>query len=235
MKVPRVLALALFLVLAATPAIGKQSEYWPEVEAIDAALLRGKWKPARKQARKLAETVVKNNWNGIELEQILAELACQQAVALANLGDKRDAVWYWHIAQNLDARIFNKDLAPYGEAGRLLREFRLRSPGKVPRSFRTYPHDGNDRPPGLGELPIPRILTNTGATIDRPGSFAVELVIDEQGAMHQPVVISSSLHPIVIYFVLAAMLDFPDFKPARYEGEPVDCLYDLTIRFRISS
>ncbi len=78
-------------------------------------------------------------------------------------------------------------------------------------------------------------MTNTGATVERPGDFAVELVIDEQGAMHHPVVISASLHPIVIYFVLAEMSRFPAFKPARYDGEPVACLYDLTIRFHVSS
>ncbi len=230
----RILIPVLLSCFAAMPAAGRQSEYWPEVEKIDAALRQQKWKPARKQARKLAATVVKHSWHDIELEEVLAELAFQQAAALANLGEKEAAIWYWHIAQNLDFRIVRKDLAPYGVAGKLLREFRLRSPGKVPGGFRTYPRDGKDRPPGLPKLPAPRILTNTGATTERPGDFAVELVIDQQGKTHHPVVISASLHPIVIYFVLAQMLDFPPFEPARYDGEPVDCLYDLTVRFHIS-
>ncbi len=233
-QIARAAVLIASLWLCATPSLARQSEHWPEVEKIDAALRQQKWKSARKQARRLADKVVKNSWYGIELEQVLAELAFQQSVALANLGEKRAAVWYWHIAQNLSPRIFKKDLAPYGSAaGKLLREYRLRSPGKVPPGFRTYPRDDGDRQPKPPKLESPRILTNAGASRERPGEFAVELVIDEQGVMHHPVMISVSLNPIVIYYVLKEMLDFPPFEPALSGGEPADCLFDLTIRFYV--
>lgn len=227
---------AILILLALSPAPsegGATSEHWPALEKIDAALRSGKWKPARKQAQKLAAAVVKTSWYGAELDKVLAELAFQQAAALANLGERDEAIWYWHIAQNLDFRIVRKDLAPYGDAAKLLREFPLRTPGKVPAGFRTYPRDGNDRAPGLPKISEQKILTNTGATIDKPGDCAVELVLDAAGKTHQPVVISTHLNPIVIYYVLEEMLEFPPFVPATYDREPVDCLFELTIRFKV--
>ena len=228
-----ILAITMPVFLSAAVFAADPDEYRLEIEKIDAALLEQKWKPANKRARRLAATVVRHSWYAKDLEAILSELAFQQAAALVNLGDRDGALWYWAVAQNLDYRIVRKDLAAYGEAAKLFREFPLRTTGKIPAGFRVYPHDGNGRPPRLPKIPSPKILTNTGATIDRPGDFAVELVIDEHGAMHHPVVISTHLHPIVIYFVLEVMHELKPFEPARYDGEPVDCLYDLTIRFQV--
>ncbi len=232
MRTP-ILAISILLLASSSVHGADPEEIQSELEGIDAALRQQKWKPAKKRAQRLAASVVRESWYAKELDKILAELAFQQAAARANLGDRDGALWYWAIAQNLDFRIVRKDLEPYGAASKLLREFPLRTPGTVPAGFRVYPRDGNDRAPGLPEIPVPKILSNTGATIDRPGDFAVELVLDEKGQMHQPVVISSHLHPIIVYFVLESMLDFPRFEPARYEREPVDCLYDLTVKFHV--
>ena len=236
-RIAVITALACLLIAPALAGRGgaNRETYEAELEKIDGLARAQKWKPALKRARKLASTVVGRSWYDEDLEKLLAEIAFQQAAALANLGETDAAVWYWHTAQNLDFRIVKKDLAPYGAAAKLLREFPLRSVGEVPAGFITYPLSGRTRssPPGMPEIPAPKILTNTGSTIDKPGDFKVELVLDEKGAMHHPVVLSPHLHPIVIYFVLEQMIDFPNFQPATYDGEPVDCLFDLTVRFTV--
>ncbi len=229
------LAFGLATPLVANWKGANREVYEAELAKIDALAVEQKWKPALKRARKLAKTVVEHSWYDKDLEKLLAEISFQQAVALANLGERDTAIWYWHIAQNLDFRIARKDLAPYGAAAKLLREFPLRSVDEVPAGFKTYPHTGrtHSTPPGMPEIPAPKILTNTGSTIDKPGDFKAELVLDEKGVMHHPVVLSPHLHPIVIYFVLERMLDFPLFQPATYDGEPVDCLFELVVRFTV--
>ena len=236
----RSIALIALVSLFTTPVFAdwkgaSREAYEAELEKIDALAREQKWKPAGKRARKLATTIVQHSWYDKDLEKLLAEVSFQQAASLANLDQRETAIWYWHIAQNLDFRIRQKDLTPYGEASKLLREFPLRAVGEVPAGFRTHPHTGrtHSSPPSMPRFPAPKILTNTGSTIDRPGDFKVELVIDEQGAMHHPVVLSPHLHPIVIYFVLESILDFPNVEPATFDGEPVDCLFDLVVRFTV--
>ncbi len=218
----RISILIVGLWLWAAPIQARQSALWPEVDKIDDALRQQKWKPARKQTRKLAAAVVKDSWNDIELDQILAELAFQQAAASANLGDQRAAVWSWHIAQNLDLKIARKDLTPYGAAGKLLREFRLRSPGKVPAGFKTYPRDGNDRPPGLPKLPSPRILTLLGLfRLEQIGRLGdIEQVAAELQATLGPE--EEELSEAFVTFINEAV--FPRLTP---EGEQAPRIEDL--------
>ncbi len=214
------------------------SKWRPEVEKIDEALRKHRFKAGLKQARRLAETVKSRSWHGPDLQQIMADLAFYQAVASANLGSEREAIWYWHIAWNLDFKTSKRDLAPYGDAGKILREFPLRDQDEVPAGFVVPrgPHYGVrvEPPEGPRLRANPRILNNTGATIDGSGDCHVEIVVDENGVLHQPVNLSPHRHPIVIYAVLQWMLEkLPAFEPLRIDGEAHDSLFDLTIRFHV--
>lgn len=230
----------VFAVLAvlAAPATGdklgaNRDTYLLELEEIDKVLLKKKWKPALKRAEKLAATIVKHSWYVKKLDEVLAEVAFQQAVARVNLGERYEGVFYYLIAQNLDFRIRSKDLAPYAEAN-IFREYPLRQLGEVPQGFVTRPHSGEGtRGPVVPKLKEQRILTNTGAAASRLGDFLVELILDEEGRVHHPVVISEQQHPIVRYFVLEGLVELPKFEPALYLGDPVDCVFDLTMQFKL--
>ncbi len=232
-----VVALGFLLPCAsAEKNVAQRDDFVAELAEIDKALLAGKWKSSLKQTQKLAEAIVKNSWTTKDLEEVLAEAAFQQAVAFANLNERYKAIWYWHIAQNLDFyTVRKKDFEAYGAGGKLLREFPLREEGEVPTGFVTRPHTGaGTKGPELPKIKETKILTNTGAQRQRRlGDFNVELVLDEQGKIHHPVVLSTQQHPIVLYWVLEGLLDLPKFGPALYLGEPVDCLFDLTMPFKI--
>lgn len=89
-------------------------------ELDDELLRKHKWRSARRETRKLADQVIGKGWYGPELGRILAELALFEAIADANLGRDREAIWYWHVATNLDSAVRSRDLGRYGEAGKLL-------------------------------------------------------------------------------------------------------------------
>ena len=244
------LAIVLLIGLAAAAAAPAQelrssidrdirpAEVEEELQALDVRLRAGKWKAGLKHAQRLTETVLRRTWYGKELRRILSELALYQAVAEANLDRRDDAIWHWHVAHNLVPAMRRHDLAPYGKAGKLLYEVPLRTLGEVPAGFvvpQALPGSGRLAGPRQPKMPgTPTLLNNTGAAIEGSGNFQAEVLIDERGRIQHPVVTSDHLHPIVIYASLEWLRQIPPFKPARFDGEPVDSLDRVTIRFEIN-
>jgi len=225
--------LILFSLTASLSTAG-ESKWWPEVRKIDEQLRQHRWKFALRKQVKLEEKVLDESWYGPDLHRVLAELALFRAIADANLRRDREAIWYWHIASNLDARIRDRDLAPYGRAGKLLYEFPLRALGEVPVGFENRePWPGHPvKPPLLPDVPMPTLLFNAAAVRDRAGDFRVEVIVDKQGRLHHPVVVSTYLHPVLNYAALRWLCDLPLAEPQRIAGEPTDTLFQVTIRFR---
>ena len=215
----------------------RTSDWWPQVELIDGSLRNGKWKYARKNAKNLGKTIITEAWNDRELSAILAELALYQAIAEANLDRRGDAIWHWYTALNLDGGIASRDFTPYGNAGRLFIEFPLRKRGEMPPGFKDTADEftGSTAIPQAPEANMPNLLNNTGANRQGSGNFEVELVVDNRGDLHQPVVISRHLHPIVIYASLEWLHNMPAFEPARIGERAVSTLYPLIVEFHVSS
>lgn len=213
------------------------STWWPRVEKIKEAVESGRWKSAARQSKRLQEEVLRRSWHGSDLLQVLTELAYLQALAQANLEDDRQAIWYWHMAINLDFRVVKRDLTPYGRAARLLLEFPLRRKGTVPAGF-DPPASGANVRVTPAEWPrhkvIPTILNNTGAALEHRGDFHVEVIVDEQGRPHQPVVISSHLHPVIVYASLKYLFELPPFIPPTVDGQPGDLQMTLQLQFEVS-
>ncbi len=230
--------LALTLATAASaekPGLSA-SQWQDELDKVDAKLRAGNWKKGQRAARRTAEDIVRQSWYGAELRRILAELAFYQAAAAANMGQNEEAIWYWHIAQNVDPRIRKKDPAPYGDAGKLLREFLLRKRGEAPARFRVarpgYGKRFHHPVPAAGWAPS--IPMNAGAKLEGAGHIRVELIVDRQGRPHHPVLISTYLHPVVVYSALDSLRTMPPFQPASDSGEPVDSLFEFTAGFKFS-
>lgn len=234
-QTPRSLLILCLLGTCWAPAFAQRgtSEWGPELRKVQDVLAEQKWKLAKTKARKLAKKVAGSSWYGPDLGQVLAELDFAHAVADANLGNDREAIWYWHIACNLDFRLRRRDLAPYGEAAKLLSEFPLRRRGEVPPGF-VVPESSPlvpETPPQKPDYEPPVILNNTAAAQDRPPDAHVEVVIDKEGRLHQPVMVSDYLHPILIHAVLEWLFDFPPCEPRRIQDEPVATLFTFTVAF----
>ena len=206
------------------------------VDEIDADLRAGKWKPSRRKANQLAQQVVRESWYGVGLREVLSELAFQQAAAAANMGRRDEAVWFWEIAQNIDPRIRDKDLNPYGEASKLLREFPLRRKGEIPARFRVVRPSFSRifKYPRASDGWAPTIPLNAAARIERVGDLKVELIVDEEGKPHHPVLLTTHQHPVIIYGALDAFRTMPNFLPATDNGEAVDCIFEYTASFKLS-
>ncbi len=224
--------------LATTPATTAWagSQWQGELEKIDAKLRAGKWKRGKNDARRLAEEISRQGWYGVELRRILADLAFYQAAGAANLGRNEEAIWYWHMAQNVDPRVRKKDFAPYGEAAKLLREFPLRKRGGAPARFRVVRAGYGKKfsHPAPADDWAPSILLNPGAKLEGAKNIKVELIVDRHGKPHHPVVVSTYLHPVVVYSALDSLRTMPPFQPAQDSGEPVDSLFEFTASFKFS-
>ncbi len=235
----------LFVGLIATPpgALGERRPLGPEwreeVAKVDAKIRDGNWKAGGRKAHKLAEEVITEAWFGQGLREILAELAFLQAVAAANLGERDKAIWYWHIAWNVDPKIRDHDLAPYGAAGKLLREFPLRRRGEAPPAYRVV--DPGICPtcnfPRLAEKWDPAIPPNAAKVaraVEAQSMMRVEIIIDREGKPLHPVVLSRHMHPVAIYGALESLRTLPNFTPAHNYGEAVDTLWKFRMNLEHS-
>ena len=223
------------LSLAATAA----SPWWEPLREIEAKRLRqGKWKKGLDEIEKLTERILGEAWHDPELRQVLADLSLYRAVAEVNLGHRDDGVCYWHAALNLDARRTREtDLAPYGDAERVFREAPLRDQGKIPPAWEKRVRRGPFRisyePPreiGMGRS---WLLRNDGAKRDRHlGVFEAEVLIDEDGRVHQPVAVTAGHQNPVLVFAALDSFCREGFEPARGDGEPIAVLTRVTINLR---
>lgn len=217
------------------------SDWWQETAALDKDLLSGKWKKVAKEAPKLGRRITALSWYHPDLPKLFAEVSLFEAIAAANLEQDDHAVWMWHVAQNLDRSIKDRDLAPYGRAAKLLYEHPLRARGEIPFRWRAAPQGpmrGTSLVPPRQEKQRenPVIMSSHAVKSERRDVLRpvhVELIYDEQGAPHQPIVtFPPEVHPAVEWAVLRHI---PDRKvePARLDGKAIPFLTTIEHHFDI--
>jgi hypothetical protein len=232
--------------LAAAPALPQggragygRSRWWPEVERNETALGKGRWKRALSRAERLMEQVLHKGWREPDLGRVLGALELQRAIAEANLDRDEQAIWDWQAALNLDPGLDprrgsgpgGEDSALYGRAEELFSRHPLRRRGEYPDGYAAPDvRPGSDyRPPAAaGEMPT-RVLANPAAMEERLTPVDVEVLIDASGHVHQPVVVSSWSHPVLVCFALEALRASPPLRPATLDGTPVAVLETVTM------
>lgn len=215
-----------------------RSEWWDDVEKLGEHLAKGRYAKVRKAAPKLARDVVGLSWHHPELPQIFAELALYEAVARAFLDEEDDAIWLWHVVLNIDPKMRDRNLTPYGAAGKLFREHPLRSPGEIPYQWSngvSGPLFGTSlEPPRKLEEDPPVVLRSSGAKEQgalRP--LQIEMVLDETGRPHQPIVrFPVGAHPAILWSVLR-WVPGRAFAPGSVDGEARPFLFTLNVAFEI--
>lgn len=214
----------------------RTSRWWPQVDLIGASLENGRWKYARKRAIRLTETILEESWRDRELDEVLAELALYRAVANANLDRREDAVWYWQMALNLNRRVAERDLSAYGVAATSLSEIPLRKMGSIPSRFLEGEPGPSAlvSPPEFPKVAPPILINNAGGSQQRSADFEVEVVVDDRGGIHHPVVLSRHANPVVIYACLDWLREVPALTPARLGGQAVPTTLALLIELKIS-
>jgi TonB family protein len=231
MKLRSALLLLATLLLAGAPAQAakakppksQESELDLRIEQIDAQLSRREWAPAATAAREAVEQARQYVFDA-RFAQSLSRLA----LAEAGLGQTEDALWHWQTAQNMYPLLFKSadTLASFGAAGELLAANRLRRLDEPPAGLAIQPADAPGFQPARklqGDVPE---LSAKLRELSVPKWLRLQAVIDEQGRLRYPVVVSPI--PGMVYEVLAAARDWR-FEPARKDGAPVAVLYDLVI------
>ena len=199
-------------------------------EEAEGLIREGKGKKAVKITKLLAADMMDKILFGESAGQWLGTACLLQALGHAVEGDDPQAVWYWHVAQQLYPAIAGYDLAPYGEAGALLMANPLRPP-----SFEALSRTSDEN--GAEIAPPEEVFAPTAAypraqldTREEP-RVEVECRVDENGTLSHPLVIGEERR---VPFVFAALDQLRSWRvmPATANGQPLAVLHRLSIQVR---
>lgn len=235
------LAGGLFLAGATSPSspvhaqAAARSRWWDEIDAVAERIAEGHWRKADRQLERLRKEVLETSWREPDLGDVLAELAFQAALVAANRGREDEAIWEWHVALNHDRAhgggdLPGRDLSSHGAAGQLLAANPLRRRGEPPPGAGELPGPGPgyepaEPPAGFQTLP----LANASALRERPVPVLLEILVEPEGRIRHPVVLSSWSHPVVIQWGLDNLRQMGRLRPARVGGEPVPALQEIEL------
>jgi len=230
------LSLALLLTLLATNVFAQN---WKGMlHSTDEALRDGEYFHARRTTIKLINSMMDNLNTGDSAMYTMGLAVAYRAVAEAGLKNYDEADWYWHVAQNLYPNFASQfDLTRYGEAGAWVANLK-----NDPQ------HTGNANPPQVASLeqtapenPVrqdPVCLNRrdpkypVGAVINKVGEpITIRVVIDTDGNVHHPQLVSGATAPTLVYAASEAVKDWK-FQPAMIDGKPASMPFDLTVNFR---
>ena len=214
------------------------SPWWERLGHTDALLEKERWRKALRAAEALSSEIVRRSWREPDLPQVLAAVAIRRAVAEAALGREADALWSWHTARNLDPEATPEstglDLSEASPAVELFRSHPLREPGRLPdgSSPPQAPLPGYEPPaieaPEAEEIPF---ATVQATRVDHP-PVLLEVVVDADGGLSHPLVLSSWTEPVPTYWTLETVYEeVGRVRPARLDGVPVATVERIEMRF----
>jgi hypothetical protein len=213
-----------------------RSRWWDDVARVEGLIAGEHWKKALRELEAVREELMWTSWREPDLGEVLAELAFQAAVARANLGEDEEAIWEWHVALNHERlrgrrELAGRDLASFGRAGALLAAHPLRAAEEAPPGVELAElrPDRDFEPPAAPEGFAVEPLVNSGAAQERPAPVILEALIDSEGRLQQPVLVSGWSHPVVLQWALDNLRGAGPFHPARMAGEPVASLWHLEL------
>jgi TonB family protein len=154
-----------------------------------------------------------------------------KALANAGLGNRDDALWYWHTALGLFPRLAEADLSMFGEAGTFLKEHPPEATRDSSTNRPVVSTAPNVAPPRLLKRVEPQYPAGA-RTFDVAGILIVEVIIDKEGRVTAPRVRRALPAPTLSYAALEALRQWR-FEPGRMGGEPVDVLFNLTVNFKL--
>lgn len=233
---------ALVAVLLAAPLPAQRPEpsrWWSEIDRVDERLRKGRWQKAERMLARLRPEVMRVSWREPDLGQVLSELAFQAAVIHANRVEDEAAVWEWHVAQAHErlagaARgappLTERDLAPYGRAAELLPASPLRERGEAPPG-EELPGGTlfTDFEPAIAPDHALLPLGNVAVARVRLLPVTLEVWVDREGRVRQPVVTSRWSPPVIRQWGFDNLRAMAPFTPARLKGEPVGSLEEVEL------
>ena len=231
-RTPLALILTLAFALAAHAGDDRQQlvDTWQErMSETEGALKAADYRRAIRLANRTVTEMTERLGVGEKPTQLFCNALMQKALAHAGLGQRADAAWYWHIALGLDAKLAETDLSPYGDVAGVLEECSER---RGVSSDITVAENVDDRiaPPRLVKQRKPEYPHGAhyfGVT----GDLIVEVVVASDGTVREPRIVTPLPAPTLTFAALEAVRRWR-FEPARMAGQPVDVVYNLTVKYK---
>ncbi len=126
-RVTSILVLAPLVLGSPPPSwAGRSVKSWNErLQATVAQLREGKWAEGKVNAQAGLEDLGRYLAPGAKAGSAVGMFLMCRALAEAGLGEEREAIWDWQVAQQLDPRLETWNLTAFGGAGALLDRHRL--------------------------------------------------------------------------------------------------------------
>lgn len=230
-SVALLLCLVLVFGLPASPADAQHPRDVDRKEhlaAIRAQLDVGDWKEANRLIRRAEREILHESQPMRDDARHLAELALTQAVVEANRGDGDAAEWYWYVAFNLHQPTAYRDVSAWGRAAEIFDSIDVRDLRRDPKGVKTFRTYGRKlQEPKMPSLRVPSSLTSSHQ-MEGIRTVQVEVFLDERGVVRSPRLMGRLRVPILVYSMLVQVFE-KRWKPARFDGEPVPMLIELTI------
>jgi len=205
---------------------------WNERLQSTVALLReGRWAEGKANSQTGLEELGRYLAPGGKAGSAVGLFLMCRALGEAGLGEEREAVWDWQVAQQLDARLESWNLTDFGEAGAILDRHRL--PVRVPpEAIRIDPERPDEiRPPEKVWAAAP--VYYEGARSQRIQSTVVfDVVIGADGLPTHPRLREKGPIETLTQAAADAVRSWR-FRPARRGDDDLSCDYRLTVAFRL--
>ncbi|MEM7350211.1 MAG: energy transducer TonB [Acidobacteriota bacterium] len=210
------------------PGNDQVAQSWQkQIERLERLILKGKSDRALTEGAKLAKEMVSLSAGGSG--QMLGTVNLLRAVAAQDLGEERQALWLWQTNLQIVPELTRVDLAPFGEGVDVLQRHRpqvdeatkARRAEEVQQSGVTEPVKKHTPPPTF-----PPATPETGSV-----EVVVSVIIDQQGHPTRPLILRADGD---VTLVLTALETFGqwEFEPATRDGEPIEFITNLTVRYR---
>jgi len=209
-------------------AAGGTKAWNEQLQKILADLRGAQWQTALTGSQELLDEFGRRLAPGKKADRSVALVVMCRALAEAGQGREAEAVWDWHVAQQIDPSIEGWSFAEFGAPGSVLDRHRL---SRDPRPAVVDPLESTGIEPvqKIGEPRFPA-WPEAAYRSGWGGLIQVEAVIGVDGSLSHPRLIQA---PPVATMTLAAFdaLRGNRFVPARREGEPVASIYRFTMKF----
>jgi TonB family protein len=226
-------AAVLFAVLAAAlPATGDiVAEWHSKIARSTTALESGDYERSLTLSEGMVRQMIERLGPGNASTQAFGIVVMHKALALAGLGRRDDALWYWHIALGLYPDFAKYDLSAFGEAGKFLSE------NAEPRKPTEY--NRADAKPLTPEMTPPKLVKRVMPDFPRgakafavEGRLVVEVEITTAGTITSPVIKNPLPAPTLSYVALEAVRRWR-FEPATNRGQPIKVCFELAVNFNL--
>lgn len=192
------------------------------LRGVEKLVAAGKARKAYSRATRLLQQAGAVAISGDQVERVLGRALVLKSIAAYDLHRLDEAVWLWHSALMVSPGAGDLALSAYGDAGVFLEEHPPRELSSPPySSARVEPPIKRVWP--LPDFPAAQVHRNKGVVV-------VETVIDKNGELREPLLVSNS-GPVTFLSATLDRLTEWRFSPAYQNGVPVAVKYQLKVNF----